>query len=100
MSADRMQVERQSHARRVEALQRRLEKLKRDIVDVEIQLENERLIADNIAVKTRKFGVLAMLDESSDEGTTVSTHEEEVDTADEPSESAEAYDVDRELSPA
>jgi cell division protein FtsB len=71
-------MERQPHLRRVEQLQRRLEKLEKDYADTEIQLANEKLIADSLAEKTRRSGLLAMIDDGEDEFTVVDSQEGEM----------------------
>lgn len=73
---DRIELERQSHARRLETLERRLEKLDREIIDTEIQLENEQLVGEDLAFKTRHTGLLALLDNGEDEDAMVSVRED------------------------
>lgn len=74
----RVEQERETHARRLETLARRLEKLKKDVIDTEIQLENEQLIGEELALKTRRTGLLAFMDGSDDEA---ETSEDEVEVS-------------------
>ncbi len=46
----RIEQERELHARRVETLARRREKLEKDLIDIEIQIENEQLIGEKLAL--------------------------------------------------
>ena len=73
-----VEMECQSHLRRVEALHRRLEKLGKDYADTEIQLENEKLVAESLVEKTRRSGLLALIDDSEDEFTVEDSQEDEV----------------------
>lgn len=89
----RVEMERETHTRRMEVLTRRLEKLNRDILDTEIQIDNERLIGEELATKTRRFGLLGMIDDND-----ASAPE---DDAEAPAELSEVAEVEAsELAPA
>lgn len=64
---DVVSAEQTAHERRVQALERKMARLERELVDTEIALKHERLIAEQVSKRRRRFGLDAFIDAQEDE---------------------------------